>query len=98
MFKWGSIVNSLRQLRNANAFTKFISREIAFNEVCEFNPLQNPQDFAEKGLEKKIQEQQMTNDKFWNLCGAMNISQREIFNLLTTSIQNQMTGSENRLV
>ncbi|GFY77167.1 ATP-dependent DNA helicase [Trichonephila inaurata madagascariensis] len=71
--------------------------DIAFHQAHVFNPLENPEKIFEAELEDEVTEQAMTNEQFQNVCAAMNLRQRELFNTITHSIQDQMNRRLDRI-
>jgi len=70
--------------------------EDAFIQAHAFQLL-DPEENIEAEFEEELPEQAMTDEQFQAACGGMNLRQRELFNLITRSIQEQLNGNENRL-
>ncbi|KAG5666270.1 hypothetical protein PVAND_017605 [Polypedilum vanderplanki] len=72
--------------------------EIAFTQAHAFNLLDNPEDVVQAELEEEaVPEQLMTDEQFETVRNALNVQQRDLFNLVTRSIHQQMAGSNERL-
>ncbi|KAG5666753.1 hypothetical protein PVAND_014765 [Polypedilum vanderplanki] len=74
--------------------------EIAFTQAHAFNLLNNPEEVVEAEfaeLEQEMPEQRMTDEQFRNVCAAMNVQQRDLFNLITNTIREQLSGNNERL-
>ncbi|KAG5674477.1 hypothetical protein PVAND_004445 [Polypedilum vanderplanki] len=72
--------------------------EIAFTQAHAFNLLDVPEEVVQAELEEEAApEQIMTDEQFEIVRNALNVQQRDLFNLVTRSIQQQMAGSNERL-
>lgn len=90
------------ELKRANAYfdihrARDKQLETAFNQAHAFTVLENTEEIVGTELEDEITEQAMTNEQFKNVCAAMNGQQRELFNTITSNIQDQMNGSPRRI-
>lgn len=71
--------------------------EDAFRQAHAFELIQEPEEAFEAEIEVEQQPAQMADDDFNNGLRAMNLQQRELFNLITTSIQRQLNGETRQL-
>jgi hypothetical protein len=71
--------------------------ENAFNQVHAFELLNDPEMASEDVEEAAMPEDDMSDEQFQAARQSLNINQRELYNKITLSIQQQLNGSEERV-
>ncbi|GFS34991.1 ATP-dependent DNA helicase [Nephila pilipes] len=67
--------------------------ENAFRQAQALEILQNPEDYVPEEIpEEEVPVLNMTDEQFRDAQNAMNVQQRELLNIITRGIENQMSG------
>ncbi|GFS54120.1 ATP-dependent DNA helicase [Nephila pilipes] len=73
--------------------------ENAFRQAQALEILQNPEDYVPEEIpEEEVPVLNMTDEQFRDAQNAMNVQQRELLNIITRGIQNQMRGDSSRFL
>ncbi|GFT54150.1 ATP-dependent DNA helicase [Nephila pilipes] len=73
--------------------------ENAFRQAQALEILQNPEDYVPEEIpEEEVPVLNMTDEQFRDAQNAMNVQQRELLNIITRGIENQMSGDSRRFL